>query len=483
MRSSASASLTKNDESAEFRSVKSDLIKKFSSVADSPCHRNGGGEMTILDQTHGKNDDTDFPDELSRVLSGDKRSTSSIQSDEVKNTSLPDEGGRGFVEVSGSSNHVAASTVARLGRQGKMADEISPTRTGDSTTSRRQNSRMRREECTERPTRNHIDSQRSLSEKTLEPNGNSDGKNRENTPKGKSKKLLKRMSLRRLRFRKKKSQTELVDMTPSPEELKRKASILSGSLECLIDAVAQEESPPPLAGDFSRSISLCDLSVELDEPDTSYLSDTSISLASEVSTQSEQHTSSESLQQRLKEDEAMGVRFRTKHTSLQGLPNHQEQSHIHGLPLQNKKFEHRLSLKGISEEKVTQTLRRPHHARNKSDTSMLPTFQHSYMYTIASPKHNQTSAQTILQSLHDHIKSMPNVFRRDRANKPVVTELRVSQMTPPTDPIDSLIQYQFQSLRCCAGVQGHPDIRKIILEGTHNTEAQNYQLSFEREPN
>ena len=476
LRSSRATFLTKSDESTELRPVKSALVGEFTSVADCPS-RNGNGEVN---QTSDDIDHTDISDELNRVQSVGKGSTSSWCSDKVDSTKLiAHRCNRAVGEVSSADDDIAATTEARFEKQENTIEETSPIQ-ADCNHSPQRRSYKGRQDCIDYPgiVRNHVDQKCSLSEKTLESNENSGRKNLENTPKSKNKKLLKRMSLRR--FRKKKTQTELIDLTPSPEEKSRRASVLSGSLECLIDAVSQEESPPPLSGEFGRSISLCDLSVELDDREANYLSDTSASLTSEMSLQSEYRTSSESLQ-RVKFDEAIVVR-RAKYPSIPGLPSQEEHLHIDGQPPDSKKLEHRHSLKDVSEEKPV-THRRSHHTRNKSDTLMLPSFQHSYMYTVTSPRYNPSSSQNILQSLHDHIKSMPNVFRRDRANKPVISELRAIQMTSSSDPIDLLIQYQFLSLRCCIGIQGHPKIRKVLQEGKHNTEAQNYKLSFEREPN
>ena len=302
--------------------------------------------------------------------------------------------------------------------------------------------------------------------------------------KEKSKKK-KRMTLYNLRFRKKKAE-EVVCHAPSPEENMRRESVLSGSLECLVDAVTKEETPP-ICSDVTRSISMFNLSGELDDGEVYYLSDTSVGKTSEKSMQSEYHTSNESLQ-RLKSEEAAVV-LRNKRGSLQGLPGHQELSQIREqLSEENKKIEHRHSLKAVDEDKPRQ--RKSHHVRNKSDTSMLPTYQHMYMYTYASNSSSSSKSQTSssssssssqnrFQSFGEHIKNTAsNVFKRERTSKPVIPVHDI-----PSDPIDLLVQYQFLSLRCCCGVQGHPDIRELIQAGRHNTEGQNYKLSFEREPN
>ena len=333
---------------------------------------------------------------------------------------------------------------------------------------------------------NHVDTRHSSADKSLDSSEKPESESVEPSPKEKTKK--KRITLRSLRFRKKKLTSDEITLTPSPKENTRKASVLSGSLECLIDAVQQEDTPPPECGEITRSISLFNMSAELDGgEENSYMSDTTPSLTSEMSMQSEYHTSNESLQ-RLKSDDGSGVARRAKRGSVHSLSDKQEQqqlSHENHQPTsllsESKKLEYRHSLKTIDDDKPRRKVTR--HMRNRSDTSMLPTFQHAYMYTcttpvVSSPKHN-SSSQNILQSLHDHIKSMPNVFRRERGSKPIVPELGLS----PLDPISLLIQYQFLSLRCCVGVAGHPHLRQLILERNHNSEGQNYKLSFEREPN
>ena len=305
----------------------------------------------------------------------------------------------------------------------------------------------------------------------------------------------KRITLANLRIRKKKLKENVLPTEPlDREEPGRK---LSGSLECLIDAVSQDVCPDldPFAGELTRSISLFNVSVELDENDEVDLFSgkgmhRAPSVTSDRSLQTDSRTSNESLQrveEDLDSDDPPAIVRRLKHRSIHGFPDHQEPSASHPFDQtsESKKLEYRHSLKSIKEEKSS---RFTHHVRNKSDTSMLPTFRSSSESKSPSitPKHSQNSSFNLFQTLQEHLKntiSMPNVFRRERSSKPVVSELSPPEMASDTDPITRLVQYQFLSLRCCVGVQSRPKLRKLLLSAHHNTEAQNYKVSFEREPN
>lgn len=298
----------------------------------------------------------------------------------------------------------------------------------------------------------------------------------------------KQVTLADLRLRKKKLSTEIAP--PLLEEGALRGALLSGSLECLVDAVSPDNSGPNF-GELNRSISLFDMLAELNEREVSPFSDTSTSHVSVQSTrykvQSDCPTSDESLQ-KLGDDSKLGD-GRTRHDNLQGLsPDHQKYPHIHNRPVSNKSLEHRHTMATIQNDKHRHLL--SHHTRNKSDTAMLPSLQHSEKNSRSSvtseSKGHSSSSHSLLHSLQEHLKqtiSMPNVFRRERSSKPVISELRAAQITKPSDPVGLLIQYQFLSLRCCTGLQSRLELRKLIQEGSHNTEGQNYKLSFEREPN
>ena len=280
---------------------------------------------------------------------------------------------------------------------------------------------------------------------------------------------------------------------------------LSGSLECLIDAVKKEDfcEIDPFAGELSRSASMFNVSVDLNEksevdhfpPEVNI--DRSISVTSDRSLRTESQTSNESLQ-RFEEDydndDPPVVLRRLKRSSVHGFYDpqeyHQQRRPPPPLPSDefstSKKLEHRHSLKTIKEEK--QLSRFTRHVRNKSDTSMLPPFRppSGSKSPSTTPKSHQHSFNNLFQSLQEHLKStisMPNVFRRERHSKPIVSELAPPEISKDTDPITLLIQYQFLSLRCCPGVKSRPELRALLLSAPHNSEGQNYKLSFEREPN
>ena len=313
----------------------------------------------------------------------------------------------------------------------------------------------------------------------------------------------KKVTLSSLRIRKKKLRESI--LPNKPVDLEQNAGRkLSGSLECLIDAVKKEDCPDldPFAGDLARSVSLFNVSVDLDDnsevdPFSDVSVGRSISVTSDRSLQTESQTSNESLQ-RFEEDYDSDepppvVLRRLKRSSVHGFYDPQEYHHYHAPPpplpgetSEGKKLEHRHSLKAIKEEK--QHSRFTRHIRNKSDTSMLPPFRPpsgSKSPSITS-KHHQNSSFNLFQSLQEHLKntiSMPNVFRRERHSRPVVTELAPPEISTDKDPITLLVQYQFLSLRCCPGVQSRPELRALLLSARHNTEGQNYKLSFELEPN
>ena len=50
-------------------------------------------------------------------------------------------------------------------------------------------------------------------------------------------------------------------------------------------------------------------------------------------------------------------------------------------------------------------------------------------------------------------------------------------------PYEQLHRYQMVSLGCCSGAEARPQLRTLLSDSTHNSEAVNYKLSCEREPN
>ena len=307
----------------------------------------------------------------------------------------------------------------------------------------------------------------------------------------------KKVTLSSLRIRTKKLRESI--LPNKPVDLEQGAGRkLSGSLECLIDAVKKEDycELDPFAGELTRSVSLVNVSVDLDEnSETDPLSEVkmgrSASVTSDRSIQTESQTSNESLQ-RLEEDydgdDPAVVLRRLKRSSVHGFYDPQEHRAPPPVPdeiSKSKKLEYRHSLKTIKEE---QRSRFTHHIRNKSDTSMLPPLRppSGSRSPSITPKHNQNSSFNLFQTLQEHLKStisMPNVFRRERHSRPIVSELAPPEISTDTDPITLLVQYQFLSLRCCPGVQSRPELRALLLSAPHNSEGQNYKLSFEREPN
>ena len=307
----------------------------------------------------------------------------------------------------------------------------------------------------------------------------------------------KKVTLSSLRIRTKKLRESILPNKPVDVEQGARRK-LSGSLECLIDAVKKEDycELDPFAGELTRSVSLVNVSVSHDEnSEADPLSEVnlgrSVSVTSDRSIRTESQTSNESLQ-RLEEDydsdDPPVVLRRLKRSSVHGFYDPQEHRAPPPVPdeiSKSKKLEYRHSLKTIKEEKRS---RFTHHIRNKSDTSMLPPFRppSGSKSPSITPKHNQNFSFNLFQTLQEHLKntiSMPNVFRRERYSRPIVSELAPPEISTDTDPITLLVQYQFLSLRCCPGVQSRPELRALLLSARHNSEGQNYKLSFEREPN
>ena len=69
-----------------------------------------------------------------------------------------------------------------------------------------------------------------------------------------------------------------------------------------------------------------------------------------------------------------------------------------------------------------------------------------------------------------------------RRSTMVVLKLYLVQMSRSTSPSDLLQKYQFHSLGCCRGVESRAKLRALLTDTAHNTEGQNYKLSYQREP-
>lgn len=49
------------------------------------------------------------------------------------------------------------------------------------------------------------------------------------------------------------------------------------------------------------------------------------------------------------------------------------------------------------------------------------------------------------------------------------------------DPLNLLASYQLLSLGCSNGCESNAELRTLITKATHNTEAQNYKISYQLE--
>ena len=71
--------------------------------------------------------------------------------------------------------------------------------------------------------------------------------------------------------------------------------------------------------------------------------------------------------------------------------------------------------------------------------------------------------------------------RKRRATE-VVLRPKVVRMNCSTSPSDLLMKYQLFSLGCCRGMESRAKVRALLTSTAHNTEGQNYKLSFQTEP-
>lgn len=80
-----------------------------------------------------------------------------------------------------------------------------------------------------------------------------------------------------------------------------------------------------------------------------------------------------------------------------------------------------------------------------------------------------------------HTASVPVMLQRPRRSSAVVPKLRAARIEKSMVPMDLLATYQFLSLGCCIGTESNPELRQLLTESPHNTEGQNYKLSYQRE--
>ena len=71
-----------------------------------------------------------------------------------------------------------------------------------------------------------------------------------------------------------------------------------------------------------------------------------------------------------------------------------------------------------------------------------------------------------------------HTLRRTRETVPLL----IGEVVGTGDLVMHLHKMQLDSLGCCTGVESRAAIREIIKTAKHNTEAENYKLSFKREP-
>jgi len=113
---------------------------------------------------------------------------------------------------------------------------------------------------------------------------------------------------------------------------------------------------------------------------------------------------------------------------------------------------------------------------------------HDKLRSISELTHDLESA-TREQKTHEYLKvkrsksygpTATNVILRRR--KRTVADKLPAHRKLPTDPAGLLRTYQQVSLDCCPSVDSKSTLRTLLTEFTHNSEGQNYKLSYEREP-
>ena len=78
-----------------------------------------------------------------------------------------------------------------------------------------------------------------------------------------------------------------------------------------------------------------------------------------------------------------------------------------------------------------------------------------------------------------------NILRRKKRSDPAVVIQNVhtdEHKEEAVTPYEQLHRYQMSSLGCCSGAEARPQLRTLLSDSTHNSEAVNYKLSCEREP-
>ena len=267
---------------------------------------------------------------------------------------------------------------------------------------------------------------------------------------------------------------------------------LSGSLECLLDAVSTNDGVGWDRG-LMKSTSLHSIdSVESRQRDS--VSDIELGDIS-LETVDPEETLKPARVQLLKDRTENGLS--TKHESLQNIfDRHNEYSFVHSND-GHTPHKHSNGYHGDS------TLHNTPPVVTHKNSQKMTDDQSSSTTMQATPEHNTTTHSTpnVLQSLPvlhprrpsfsprvgrflKHTISVPSInFHRERRMTPDVPKMRIIQLEKSSNPIDVLQRYQFLSLGCSSGSENLSQLRRLLTEGRRNSEAQNYKLSYEREPN
>lgn len=122
------------------------------------------------------------------------------------------------------------------------------------------------------------------------------------------------------------------------------------------------------------------------------------------------------------------------------------------------------------------------HQQSVKEPLVHPHLRHHAMSDRGMPNHfaheNDNSSRESSPDLDLEEAITIRALRRKRQTAPLL----LCDSTAVSTPLAYLHKMQLNSLGCCAGVESRAGIRDQIRVTKHNTEVQNYTLSYEREP-
>lgn len=130
----------------------------------------------------------------------------------------------------------------------------------------------------------------------------------------------------------------------------------------------------------------------------------------------------------------------------------------------------------LIDARLSESTREEHMTRSTSLTSLTSVNSHNMngVTSELSPDHSTCST--------DVTCSLPVQFFRKRRITADVPKLHVARVDHSSSPLDLLSCYQFLSVGGSVELVSRPELRAILSNFSHNSEGQNYKLSYEREP-